>query len=94
MPQIDLWYVVWSWSGSFGYAKLGGLGPALAMVPTVENFCHVIETRDIYTMQKIIKLSVKSCVSPNKQTSNEVSWAFVPLVSRLHHERNHKQIIG
>jgi len=25
-------------------AKPGGLGPALAMVPTVENFCHALET--------------------------------------------------
>lgn len=43
MLQIDLGYVVWSWSGSFGYSKPGGLGPALAMVPTVENFCHAPE---------------------------------------------------
>ena len=44
VQQIDLGYVVWSWYGSFGYSKPGGLGPALAMVPTVENFCHALET--------------------------------------------------
>lgn len=37
---MNLGYVVWSWYGSFGHSKPGGLGPALAMVPTVENFCH------------------------------------------------------
>lgn len=43
VPQIDLGYVLWSWSGSFGYSKPGGLGQALVMVPSVENFCHAPE---------------------------------------------------
>lgn len=30
--------------GPFGHTQPGGLGPALAMVPTIENFCHEPET--------------------------------------------------
>lgn len=29
--------------GPFGHTQPGGLGPALTMVPTTMNFCHVPE---------------------------------------------------
>lgn len=32
--------------GPFGHTKPGGLGPALTMVPTIDNFCHAPETID------------------------------------------------
>lgn len=30
--------------GPFGHTQPGGLGPALTMVPTIDNFCHAPET--------------------------------------------------
>jgi len=33
--------------GPFGHTQPGGLGPALTMVPTIDNFCHAPEASGV-----------------------------------------------
>lgn len=39
--------------GPFGHTQPGGLGPALTMVPTIDNFCHAPEAISIIALSTI-----------------------------------------
>jgi hypothetical protein len=40
--------------GPFGHTQPGGLGPALTMVPTLENFCHAIGMTDTFKLAVVL----------------------------------------